>query len=96
MASTEVQSTMSPYHRWIKPRMDADPEFKKLVIKRIHESIKKRYAEDPEFRAKQDEKTKIAHRRRYAEDPEYRQRKIDQAKARNLKIKLLKAQNAQS
>ncbi len=88
MATTT--ETISPYHKWVKPRLAVDPEFKEKVQKIKTKCLMKKYNEDPEFRNKQNESSRNAHRRRYAEDPEYRQKKIDQAMARHLKMKLLK------
>ncbi len=85
----------SPYHKWVKPRMEIDPEFKENVQKQITTWLMKKYNEDPAFREKQNEASRNAHRKRYAEDPEYRQKKIEQAKARQLKLKLLKEAQSQ-
>lgn len=93
MATTT--ETLTPYRKWIKPRLDADPAFKEKVQKQITICLMKRYNEDDEFRKKQNEASRNAHRKRYAEDPEYRQKKIEQAKARHLKLKILKEAEGQ-
>lgn len=90
-----ITETISPYHKWVKPRMEVDPEFKQKEMKRIVKCLIKRYNENPEFRTKQNEASRIAHKKRYEEDPEYRQKKIDQAKARYLKLKLMKEEQNQ-
>jgi hypothetical protein len=88
MATTT--ETISPYHKWVKPRMDKDPEYKEKVQMIKTRCLMKKYNEDQEFREKQNEASRNAHRKRYAEDPEYRQKKIDQAMLRYIKKKELK------
>lgn len=86
---TQKQST---YQRWIKPRLENDPEFREKIIQRNAEYNKRRYRTDPEFKALCDEYSRKAHKDRYANDPEYRERKREQSRIYQQKKKLLKLQ----
>ena len=82
----------SHYARYVKPRLQNDPEFKKNYKEYMSNYYKNKYNTDDEYREKLKEKTRQEHRQRYAEDPEYKQKKIDQAMARYYAKKALKLQ----
>lgn len=82
--------TLTFYQRYIKPRLQNDPEF--LAKHKEYQKKRKaiRYKEDPEFKAKKDARTKAHHIRRYAEDEEHRERKKAMALERYYRLKALK------
>ena len=75
------------YEKYVKPKLENDPEFKKKYRQYINEHKRSKYANDDEYRKKLNERTRLEHKQRYATDAEYRQKKIDQAKARYYKNK---------
>lgn len=84
--------TLSPYQRWIKPRLQNDAEFREKYMKRNTEYYRRRLLTDPEFKAKVEESSKKSHKERYANDPEYRERKLEQMRIYREKKKVLKVQ----
>lgn len=70
------------YSKYVKPKLDSDPEFKRKYRQYINEHKRNKYASDEEYRDKLNERTRDGHRKRYNEDPVYRQKKLDDAKRR--------------
>ena len=92
--NTMTDKKISPYHRWVKERLETDPEYKVKYVKRIMECNKKRYNNDPDFKAKKDEQTRTRNKQRYEEDQEYREKKIEQMRIYREKKKALKLQQS--
>lgn len=86
----------TPYQRWVKPRLQNDPEFREKYISRIVECHRKRYKNNQECKAIEDERSRISHRERYANDPEYREWKKEQSRIYQQKKRLLKLQQENS
>lgn len=86
--------TLSPYQRWVKPRLENDPEFRGKLMKRNADYHKRRCQTDPEFKARGNEYSKQSHKNRYANDPEYRERKLEQMRIYREKKKALKLQQS--
>lgn len=84
--------TISPYHKYVKQRLQNEPEFRQKVFKGIVDCNRKRYLNDPDFKAKHDERSRQGHKERYANDPEYRERKKEQSRIYQQKKRLLKSQ----
>ena len=89
-----MATLQSLYRRYVKPRLEADPEFRAKYMKQRCEIQARKYHRDEIYRVKQDERVKHAHRVRYAEDPEYRERKKKDALERYYKNKALKSQSS--
>lgn len=83
---------LSPYQRWIKPRLQNDPEFREKYMKRNAEYYNRRLKTDAEFKAKAEECSRKSHKDRYNNDPEYRERKLQQMRIYREKKKALKSQ----
>lgn len=82
----------SPYQRWVKPRLQNDPEFREKIFTRIAVCNRKRYNTDDNFKLSEQERIRKIHKDRYANDPEYRERKKEQSRVYQQKKKLLKLQ----
>lgn len=98
MDTTIVETpTLSPFYaKYIKPRLQNDPEFRAKFLECQKKRNCKRYQRDEEFRKRQDERVKEYHRNKYANDPEYRAKKIEDNRRRYQEKKALKlAQEAQ-
>lgn len=82
------------YQKYIKPRLESDPEFKAKhqACQNRRRSI--RLQEDAEFRKKRNELARKHHARKYEEDPEYRDRKKAAALERYYRLKALKSGGA--
>jgi hypothetical protein len=63
---------LGQYAKYIKPRLDSDPEFRDQYIKSNVEKYMRRYKADIEFKKTADEKAKLKLRAKYHDDPEYR------------------------
>lgn len=86
----------SPYHRWIKPRLENDPEFKEKIFKRIVECHKKKYNNDADYRSSEQIRINKINNNRYANDPEFRERRKEQSRLYQEKKRLLKLQQLNS
>lgn len=84
------------YQKYIKPRLQNDPEFRAHYIKTHVDKYVRRYKTDPEFKRIADEKAKVAMRNKYHEDPEYRARKIEYARMYREKKRALKSSSIES
>lgn len=83
--------TLTHYQKYIKPRLENDPEFRAKYMKQRTEIQSRRYKRDETFKAQHDENVKRRHRQRYAEDPEYCERKKTMALERYYRLKALKS-----
>lgn len=81
----------SNYAKYIKPRLEADEEFRAKYRKQRSEIQLRKYHRDDKYRANQDERVKVSHRIRYNEDTEYRERKKAMALERYYRLKALKS-----
>lgn len=81
------------YQKYIKPRLESDPEFRARYQACQNRRRSIRLQEDVEFRKKRNALSK-AHQARKYEDPEYRERKKSMALERYYRIKALKSGNA--
>jgi hypothetical protein len=86
----ETTTTPSFYNKYIKPRLENDPEFRRKFIACQVNRNRKRYQRDEEFRKKKDECAKQHHRNKYANDSEYREKKKQESKRRYQEKKALK------
>jgi hypothetical protein len=58
-------------NQYNKHKYHSDPEYAKLISKKVSERICKRYKEDHEFKVKSDTNAREVTKKRYNEDPEY-------------------------
>lgn len=91
MVNVEELEMTSNYAKYIKPRLEADEEFRAKYMKQRVEILLRKYQRDENFRAKQDERVKARNNRRYDEDEEFRERKKKAALERYYKKKAEKA-----
>ena len=82
---------LNPYQRWVKPRLESDPEFRKKYIQQHSDMVMKRYKNDEEYKKKIAESSKISMRNKYQQDPEYRAKKIEYSRMYYLKKKAKQA-----
>lgn len=86
--------TLSHYQRYIKPRLEADPQFKALYIRRVNESRARRLKNNDEFKKEHNATVRKALKERYATDEEYRIKKRQDALQRYYERKALKLADA--
>lgn len=95
--TTQIETPkQNPYHRWVKQRLQNDPEFREKVFKGIVECTKRRLLNDPDFKAKHNESSRKTQKTKYDNDPEYRERKKEQSRIYQQKKRLLKSQQINS
>lgn len=80
---------MSSYAKYIKPRLQNEPEFKEKHSQYMTNYISKLYHKNEEYRKKVNEASKTSHRKRYESDHEYRQHKRQQALDRYYEKKMM-------
>lgn len=85
-----TEKPVGQYAKYIKPRLESDPEFREQYIKTHIEMYMRRYKTDATFKKVADEKAKLKMRAKYHEDPEYRARKLEYARQYREKKKALK------
>lgn len=79
---TNVQKNTSHYEKYIKTRLERDPEYRTYLYKHSVAYITNRRKNDEEFRVKCSEIDKKTKQNRYANDPVYREQKKAAAKER--------------
>lgn len=96
MEAQDVIPKISAYHRWVKVRLENDPEFREKIFTRIAEYNKKRYNTDDNYKLSEQERLRKISKERYDNDPEYRERKKEQSRMYQQKKRLLKLQQQQN
>lgn len=79
------------YAKYIRPRLDTDPEFRERYMKQRVAIYVKKMQNDPEYKMRQETRNKTRQRQRYDEDPAYREHKKQQALERYYKKRSLKS-----
>lgn len=90
-ATTEAAPVLGQYAKYIKPRLESDPEFRQQYIKTHVDKYMRRYKTDPEFKKTADERAKAIMRAKYRDDPEYRARKLEYGRLYRERQKALKS-----
>lgn len=86
-----MATTQSMYSRYVKPRLESDPEFRaKYMKQRIAINVKKMQT-NPEYKLKHATAMKTRNKQRYDEDNEYRERQKTRALQRYYEKKALKS-----
>jgi hypothetical protein len=86
--------TQSMYSRYVKPRLEADEEFRVRYMKQRVEIQVRKLQNDPAYKSRQETRNKTRQRQRYDTDPEYRERQKKKALENYYKKKALKLQHA--
>jgi len=89
-----MATTQSMYSKYVKPRLETDPEFRARYMKQRVEIQLRKYHRDDTYKAKQDARVKARNNQRYDEDPEFRERKKKAALERYYRLKALKSAQA--
>jgi hypothetical protein len=78
------------YEKYVKPRMESDPEYKAKCYKAKIQWNAKKFMDDPVYRAKHMEETRNRLKLKYQNDPEYREHQREKARQRCNAKKALK------
>jgi hypothetical protein len=81
---------MNHYNKYVKPRLESDPEFRHKYIQSHVRSYTKRYKNDEEFRKKRAEVSRVCMANRYNTDEEYRAKQQERCREYYHKKKALK------
>lgn len=84
--------TQSNYQKYIKPRLENDPEFRDKHNKYTSAYLSKKYKEDEDYRKKCNEYNKRSKKEKYDNDELYRKKKREQALNRYYEKKALREQ----
>jgi hypothetical protein len=86
----------SQYDKYVKPRLENDPEYKAKYLEAHSLWCKQMYHNNDEYREKTLQRTKACMKERYENDPEYRERQKQKALQRYYAKKALKSSMLQN
>lgn len=83
------------YQKYVKPRLQSDPEFRAKYIKHYTEVYIRKYKTDEDFHKAVNERAKNFMRKKYQTDPEFREEQKERCRQYRLKQKALKSASQQ-